>query len=472
MERLKLKQLPLILSERTARNLVFALSIVVASFFFGKAIVEHNMRLAIITGLLFILWVFCLRVQTGIFALLIFLPFMAFVRRYIYVFNPFTAFDPILMVGPVLTIFMFLYLMLFCRHTIMGPYKKNSIVKFATWLLIVYIIAMVNPLQGGPLVGLAGALFFIIPTLWFYFGRFIDKKKIEILLYITVFIGIIACLHGLRQAFFGYLSFEQYWAQFGGFASLNVRGFLRPVSTFASSQEYTTYIMLAGIISYALAMKNRKNIPLLAVIGLVVFALVMSATRGALLGLFFGIGLYTLLGLKRVKRIVVMLLLFFAVYVGLTIVIDVPYVPVAAADTAYLTHTLSGVFDPLAEHSTFWIHRDVTRGAFSLMFRNPIGYGLGAGSLGAMRFGGRTKIGEGFITSLQSATGLFGYVIFLILMFLLLRNSFSRYRDTGDFFSKLLFVITLSVYITVDLRLYSVGPFVWLLWGYQAYRKD
>ncbi|OYD14988.1 hypothetical protein CH333_06885 [candidate division WOR-3 bacterium JGI_Cruoil_03_44_89] len=467
-----LKKIPLVLGERTTRNLLFALFIAAASFFFGKAIVDLNIRLAVITALIFTLGVFCLRIQTGVLALLIYLPFMAFLRRYIYIYNPYVRFDPILIISSILTIFMFLYLIFFYSDTIIGPRRKKPIVRYTTLLLIIYAIEMFNPLQEGLSVGISGAIFFLIPTIWFYFGRFIDRERMNYILYITVFIGVVVAMYGLKQNFLGYTSFEKYWAELGGYTALSIRGWLRPVSTFASSQEYTTYIMIAGIISFALVVKDVKNLPLLAVLALIVLALIMSASRGALLGLIMGIGLYTILGLKETKRIGIAVLIMFIVYAGLVARINFSSVNPDSAEAAYLAHTASGIFDPFAKGSTLWSHWSGALRGFSLMFRNPIGYGLGAGTLAATKFGGIGTASEGFIASLQGSTGLVGTVVFFVLFFFLARNSLLKYRRDGDFFSKLVFVITIEVFLTIDLRLYSIGPLIWLLWGYQSYRSS
>lgn len=205
-----LKKAPLLLNERTVRVLLFTLSIPIASLFFGRAIVGLNMRLAIITFLLLVLGVCSLRIWSGMVALMIFIPFMAFLRRYIYVFDSYVGFDPILLVFPVLTVFIFFDLIMFHQRTIFGSYRKNPLVKYTTLLLLTFIISTANPLQGGPVVGISGALFFLIPVFWFYFGRFVDEKRINYILTITVVIGFVTALYGLRQVFFGYLPFELY----------------------------------------------------------------------------------------------------------------------------------------------------------------------------------------------------------------------------------------------------------------------
>ena len=466
-----IKKIPLILNERTASRLLFPLFIAAASFFIGKAIVDVNIRIAIITVLMFVIGVCCLRIQTGVFALLLYLPFMAFLRRYIYVYNPYVSFDPILIISSIFTIFMFLYLVVFHLNTIVGSFKEKPVIRFVNLLFIWFFLEMLNPIQGGLTVGITGSLFFIIPIIWFYFGRFIDKKRLNRILYLTVFIGLIVALYGLKQNFLGYTTFEKYWVELGGYGALSIRGWLRPVSTFASSQEYTTYIMIAGIISFALATRNIKNLPLLAVLCVILYALIMSATRGALLGLILGMGIYTILGLKRPKIIALAFLVIIFVYIGLATKISIPYINVTTPEAAYLSHTTSGIFDPFAKGSTLWLHWKGIMQGFLMMFKYPVGHGLGASTLAAAKFGGEGVSGEGFMVSLFASTGIIGAMLFFTLLYFLLRNSFMRYVSNGDFFSKLIFVIAFEILLTIDLRLYSVGPLVWLLLGYQAYRS-
>ena len=461
------RKLPNVLSERTARKLLFALFIAFASFFFGKAIVYNNIRLAIIAFLFFILGVACLKIWTGILALLVFLPFMAHIRRYIYAFNPYVSQDPILLISDVMALFMFSYIFLFHRDYIAKQFRHNEIVRYVSFFLLVCTVQILNPLQGSLFIGFSGLKYFIVPLLWFYFGLFISKERINTIAYTIIIIGVIVSLYGMRQAFVGFTSWEEYWIRLGGYGSLNVGGWMRPVSTLASGQEYVTFVMIAAFIAAVYLMKGY--IYLIPFIGLFIWSLILGASRGAIFGLALGAFAYIILGLKNVKTIIFSMITVFII-TGF-VLNRIEYIPTGSPfhmgrTEAFTRHMVSGLADPFAKSSTSWYKIRDLRYATIEMLKNPMGYGLGAGTLGVMKFGGTYKQPESGMGCIMIATGVLGFGLFCAVIYFILRKAFSLYTRKNSFFARWIFAFTLLILTSIiDIRLYSIGPLVWLLWG-------
>src|SRR5205823_6330019 len=113
-------------------------------------------------------------------------------------------YDPVLLVGPAVA------LLLFALALVKGRLSRDS--KLSRWvavLMVIMVLQIFNPLQGGLAVGLAGALFYLVPLLWFWIGQswgsaiFTEK----VLFRVVIPVAVAGSLLGLYQAFFGLLSY-------------------------------------------------------------------------------------------------------------------------------------------------------------------------------------------------------------------------------------------------------------------------
>jgi len=175
-----------------------------------------NMRIPILVISVIVLGIASLKIENGIMAIFIYLPFMAFIRRFIYSFSSYISIDPILIVCDMLIVLMFSYLIICEKSRISSFYTNNRLVKASFLLLLLFSLQIFNPLQGNLMIGLAGAKFYIVPLLWLFIGLFVSKKFIEKILYLVVIIGFITALYGLRQNFLGFTSLRSIgWSTHG-----------------------------------------------------------------------------------------------------------------------------------------------------------------------------------------------------------------------------------------------------------------
>lgn len=415
--------------------------------------------------------------RKGIIAILIFLPFMAFLRRAIYFVSPYAKYDPIHLVAPALVLFIFVGMLLFDRERLSQAFKGNNLAKYVMVLLGLFVLQIFNPLQGGLLVGLGGAFYYIIPMMWFFFALcYANNQLIRKLMIAIVIIGIITGAYGLWQMAFGFLPVEKYWIETGGFASLHVGRFIRTFSTFSSPEEYSRYLQIAGVIAFGYFLK-RKNLGWLLIFAFIGISTIMTGVRSSVFGLALSISvLLVIWKAKNIRRAFVRLVLLASASL---VIMSFISVPVSQFDyqspSIFYTmagHTARGFFNPVGER-TFQSRLTLWKYLFTnIVRRNPVGYGLGSTSIAAQKFGGWGVGTEGYIFALFVNSGVAGGLLFLIISFVALKKGTELSVQSGG--NKALAPLILAIIAGLILNnvfgssfvLYSVAPIGWFLIGW------
>ncbi len=420
--------------------------------------------------------------RKGIIAILIFLPFYAFLRRVIYFVSPYTKLDPIHLVTPALVLFIFVGIFLFDKERLWQTLKRNSLAKYVIVLLGLFVLQIFNPLQGGLLVGLGGTLYYVIPIMWFFLALcYANNQLIRKLMIAIVIIGMITGAYGLWQMVFGFLPFEEYWIETGGFASLRVGRFIRAFSTFSNPEEYSRYVQIAGVVAFGYFLK-RKNLIWFLIFAFTGISTVLTGVRSSVFGLALSIlVLLVIWRTENIRRAFVRLVLVVSAFL-----VIMSFVPVPVSEFDYRSqsifytmagHTARGFLDPIGE-STFQSRLDLWKYLFTDMVpRNPVGYGLGSTSTAAQKFGGRGIGTEGYIFALFINSGMIGGLLFLIISFVALKKGTELSRQSGD--SRALAPLVLAIIAGLTLNnvfgnsfmLYSVAPIGWFLIGWIAKQR-
>jgi hypothetical protein len=442
-----------------------------ASLFFVRGIVNNDIRIIICVLITFFLGILCFKIPTGTVALLIFLPFMAFIRRFIYSFNPYTGFDPILIIAPFLTLFMASYVFLFCGEEIIKYAKKNKLIKYASYFFILLILQVFNPIQGGLAVGFAGIIYWIIPFIWFYLGFFINKREIQSIFFIILGIGIITALYGLYQIYCGFLPFEKYWIKYGGFSALHVKKFIKAFSTFTNPQEFAQYLSIAGAIAFMYIFRKLSfSWMWIGVFLLLMYGVFMTSSRGAIFLFFVLIGIF--MGIKMgnwVKAIFMNLLFLGIIIIGLSqIPLPSKMISIGSAKEAHFAHIYSGIKHPFAKESTLHIRIMWIKCVLHDLRTTPLGRGIGATTRAVVKFGGRGVAGgEVFHFAIAGSCGIPGIILYILFMYWMIKNSLFLIKKEPLMYT-IPGVLAIWSLIAIDIRLYSIGPFVCLLWGWIA----
>ncbi len=439
----------------------------------------------IVTGMVaFLLFVGVISsIRKGIIAILIFLPFLAFLRRVIYFVSPYVTYDPIHLVVPALVLFIFVGVLLFDKERLLQAFKGNSLAKYIIVLLGLFVLQIFNPLQGGLLVGLGGAFFYVIPMVWFFFALcYANNQLIHKLMIAIVIIGMITGVYGLCQMIFGFLPPEEYWIETGGFASLRVGRFIRAFSTFSSPEEYSRYLQIAGVIALGYFLK-RKNLAWLLIFAFIGISTIMTGVRSSAFGLALSISvLLVTWKVKDIRRAFIRLVLLVSAFA-----VIMNFVPQPVSEFDYQSssifytmagHTARGFFNPTDER-TFQSRLNLWSYLFSdIVLKKPLGFGLGSTSTAATKFGSSSIGTDSYFLSIFVNSGLLGGILFSIITFLVLKKGTKLcFRRNPD---KLLSATILAIVSGLSLNnlfgysfgLYSIAPIAWLLIGWIAKQKE
>ncbi len=450
------------------------LAISLLCLFVGRSIPNPvNFRWVAVGTIAFLLFLTTLiNVRKGIIATLVFLPFMAFIRRALYSISPYVKLDPILLVGPAIAVFIFVEIFMFHRDRLSKTLKDSLLSKCVIALFVLFGLQIFNPLQGSILIGLGGVMYYVVPLMWFYLGRlFIDRNTGVKLLKAVATIGFVVAIYGIYQTYFGFMAFEEYWIKYGGYTALNMGGIIRAFSTFASASEYATYITVCAVIIVATVTYKKKLILLLPLLGITLWAIIIEGSRGVIFMFIFTTVALLALRLRNLKKSTFIFILFLFVFVMM--LAKISYDPTMFSEAGRLSGVLQrqamGILDPFTPgRTTLPSHLGRVWGALIGAFTdNPFGYGLGSTTLAAMKFGGMDKGTELDFSDVLVSSGIVGAVLYSIIMFQIFKeviflcfNSKSR-RYTVVF--AILFV-TLGHFLTG--ANYALVPLLWLLIGW------
>ncbi len=356
-------------------------------------------------------------VDKALAALLTFsyLLLMGDIRRLVSFVSEPTSFDPLLLIGPVLAFTLAFPLLMHVR-------LREKLSMAMMLLMIIMVLELFNPSQGGLAVGLSGALFYLAPVFWFWVGRqFASPAVLRLLLYrVLLPLSLCAALLGLAQGALGFLPWEQAWIDRAAalYPSLHLGHSIRSFGFSVSSAEYTTLLTMGACIVFAnLFIGDRRWLWILLP---VVPSIILASERGPLLKLI--VALATLWAVRRGTRpsaaqigqllgVAVVVILGLSIAAGRLLPIGGPDEEQHSAIQDALSHQAGGLAHPFDKrYSTAGVHTDMVASAFWEGVTYPIGHGLGATTLAVAKFGSNAGVAnsEVDITDMFVCLGLVG----------------------------------------------------------------
>lgn len=422
--------------------------------------------------------------EAGMIAMMVFEPLRGFLRRAQYLFLPYTATDPIHTLTPLVTI---VALAMLLRRQRLGIFRASPLALPVSILGLIYLLQVFNPLQGGLSVGLSGALFMLVPVVWFYFGQTIKGSFVLTVFKMMVVIGILTSLYGLYQLAYGFPSFEQYWVDNTEFYnSISVGHVKRALGTFSSAEEWGRYIELAAIVAFGFVVgaknKLRSVAWLLAGAGLSTM-LLLTGQRTAMFGMILGVLIFLLIGARSGRAVFARLMWVLIPALLITILAKAPTNDDMLSHGedermgAVLSHTARGTLRPTEEASLQERLTNWTSLATDLIPYRPFGIGLGGTSLGAWRFNSALDLPpiDSYFISTVITCGLPTALLFIWILFRATRMSWRAYRESVNhpqqarlwrITASLMPVLILNSFFGNTFTLYSVAPIGWLLVGW------
>jgi len=194
--------------------------------------------------------------RLAILGAFLFLPLMALIRRLLIADAGFESQDPLLLVGPLLTVVLLVRFWLLERR----PLLTDALSKLVFALLVLEIAQVFNPLGAGVRAGTVGLLFVAVPLLWFYVGREVgDRRTNWLILGLVMIVAVVVAAYGLWQTELRPVlpPWDKEWFDTNGYSALVVGNEytekLRPFSTFSSNAEYGTYVAMGAAIAAPIA---------------------------------------------------------------------------------------------------------------------------------------------------------------------------------------------------------------------------
>ena len=429
-----------------------------------------------------------LSLNASLFAMMVFEPLRGVIRRAQYLIVDYNSADPIHLVTPIVTVLAFATVLKSQRLQVI---RATPLAGWVSLLGLLYFVETFNPLQGGLMVGLSGAMFVLVPLLWFYFGQAASDRFIHNSFRLIVFVGLVTSLYGIYQLVFGYPGFEQYWIDNTEFYhSIAIGRVERALATFSSAEEWARYTEIGAIAAFGFSLVRQRWSVRAAwiVAGIVLTGFVaLTGQRAAVFGLGFGLVVLVLLGARSFSRVlgrVVLLLIpviLFAVFMQAPTADEMWSNDDDQTVSTVLSHTQRGVLKP-AEEESFQIRLQnwgylVTR----VIPYRPLGAGVGAGSLSESKFSETYDLPplDSSILRNAIAVGIPGVLLFVWIIVRALWLSWKGARralpDEPDALLKRIVAavfaaIFLNTVFGMAFTLYSVAPIAWLLIGWISAR--
>jgi len=422
--------------------------------------------------------------EAGLAAMILFEPFRGLIRRAQYLIVDYSQLDPIHLLTPLVTLLALAKLVQRYRLTIL---RATPLATAVSILAAIFVVQIFNPLQGSLMIGFSGAMLILVPVSWFYFGQAVGPRFIRAALQLIVVLGIVTSLYGVYQLIWGYPQFERYWLENVEFyVSIGVGHVKRPLATFTNAEEWGRYIAMGALIAFGFGAGARQWLHrgawFLCGAGLST-VLLFTGQRTAIFGLLLSFGSLILLGARNWRGASVRLVLLLLPVVLIALLAKPP-----SEDEMWnkeetetvgtlLSHTQRGTLKPTGEDSLY-VRLEVWKDlVVNVVPYRPLGAGLGAGSLGALKFSGvNDEIAiDNFILVLAVAVGIPGALLFV---WILARATFLAWRQTrllepdsadavmARIIAALMPVFVLNNFFGLTFSLYAVAPIGWLIIGW------
>lgn len=373
------------------------------------------------------------------------------------------AVDPLLAVAP------FLFGVLGVLALRAGAARQRSpLTTTVIGLIGVLMLSALNPAQGGLQVGLTGVAVVVAPMLSFFVGRsLLTRQGIGRLLGVVAALAVPAAGYGLVQVFVGFPSWDQRWIDNQGYVALNLgNDVVRPFGSFASGQEFGTFVAVGLVILLAFSSGVRRAVTIPAAC-LLSAAVWYESARTLLVTLVVAVGV---MGAARagwpIRR---------ALLAGMAVLALLPSVAASLAPERFsndasgtvAARNVEGLADPFGESSTLTAHFDAMTSGIRSAFTNPLGQGVGSITNAAATLGGAALGTESDPGNAGVAAGLVGLGLYLATVALGFARTYrlaSRTRGPLDLAALGIITVTFLHWLTGGL--YAVAWLPWFVLGW------
>ena len=451
------------------QKIVFSLLLLISLFIVGRISIEPGLIRPLIFLVLFLLlFSFSIFLKEKIIAVLVvYLALMGLFRRALIPIAGWSGFDPLLILGPSITVV--IALMIFWENKNQYSVLGLKPDKIMSALFVMGCIQMFNPLSGSPVSGLVASIYIIIPWLWYFISFYrITQTDVAKLFHTIEIVGTVIALYGLYQTFYGILPFEQMWVDITGYAALYLAdNTVRSIGTFPSAQEFVFFTMITFMIAFSRMVLKRSYIIHLPVVLITFVSIFFASTR--MIIFFMAIAVFLILILSKKSAInqlitgLVTLAVFFAIWSSLPKLNPTWF---GVAEPA-VEHMIEGLVDPLSEDQTGLGHIERFVDGMKMIFTNPVGHGIASVTKAADKSGSTDAMStEIDISNMIVATGVGGFLYILVIINTFYKVfSLIQIRKTPEIIS-ILGILVGGFGTWLNGGFYTASIIVWLLVGW------
>lgn len=397
----------------------------------------------------------------AILATFLFLPVLGLIRRLFIESSGWPEADPLLLVGPVLALILFIKAYVLESRALLSDLLSKLVLIF----LALVVVGVVNPMGAGIEEGGAALILTGFPLLWFFIGRALpDHRTIARLMYATAFLAAAIAIYGICQTEIGFPSWDLAWIEVGGYVSLNVGETVRGFGSLPSATEYAFYLGAGFVIAIA-ALFDRRTWPLVLLPILATGILLSSVRFVMVLGT---LALLVMLGLRSKRPRLALPVIATVALAAYLLAAPVISGLSSQSGSDLVSHQLEGIARPFDEDTSTAPGRltQITRG-ISDGVKHPVGQGVAPGSLASDELGYTAGGTELDFSNTFVSFGLPGGLLFLAiacLAFAAIGRNYVRTRDPFILGALGLAVVTLGFWLNGGH--YALTPLLWLILGW------
>jgi hypothetical protein len=410
------------------------------------------------------------RPTMAVMSTIIYLLLMGDIRRYVSAHTSPVPQDPLLLVGPAVIGMLFARLAFERKLT-----PDTPLAKLVVALMIMMTLEIVNPLQGGLTIGVAGALYYIVPLLWFWAGRSLPSERLSgaMLKGVIPVLAAAAAVLGLYQTLVGRLAFEEQWVReqiaSGGFNSIIVNGsVVRSFSFLTSPAEYAGFLAMGLVCCTAPLLVGRFR-AVSVLIPLFAWAMVLASIRSAIVLSMVAIMALWALGGRDAQKVLGRIFLAVVIgggglYFGLHRLERISGGGDGGVSTL-IDHTIQPLTNP--GESSAEGHWALVRYGVVAGLKNPIGTGLGSTTIAAQKFSTHGGAGyENDIANMFASLGVFGGLLYIGIILYVLWHLCTVWRERRSFGALLVLGVLLSqLGYWLEGGHYALAAICWFLIG-------
>ncbi|WDL95257.1 hypothetical protein [Alicyclobacillus sp. ALC3] len=434
------------------------------AFAIGRVGLDPLMIRTLLFGvlLLFALGLSVKNPAASMFFLILYVPLLGLLRRILIPVAGWGTFDPLVILEPVVVLLLgsyWFYRTYFLRESIVNDTRTFKLMR---WMILIDVLEVINPKQGGLTVGYGGLIFYVVPLFWMVLSRqYLDHRRMKKIIAASTVMGVLVALYGLKQTYFGYFPFEQQWIALTNIISMNVYGSVRAVSTFTSAQEYATYLGVAMMFAWFYVLRGKRSLkmPALVALGVMGWALFMESARGPIVTTMLGMAMMTVFSVRRLRSRLTLL----AVVGGSLVVVFIGIGHIHSGN-GLIVHDVSGLTNPL--HSSATGHLTRMWAGILTGLKMPIGYGLGSTTTAAGKFVSNGNLGtEVDISNMFVSDGVIGGVLYIALLVSVFYQAFRQAHFRSNTGLIAIGVLCAAGGQWVNGELYSVAALTWIIVG-------